>query len=178
MRRKALLSFAILIIVGGVAFYYVPRDIDFDAQGVKYRLGKENRGTEELVRIRIQGKLYRSWLGDQTFNGIVDIEGEELPVPENQRQLTIPLDNNRSGWVVYHYVEDAHPKHYSYGMIYTTDDFRKVTISIHEQSGQDESKGWNGEDGYMLSTPASSREEALRISNELMSEFWQGYVFR
>lgn len=60
----------------------------------------------------------------------------------------------------------------------TADDFRNVTISIHEQSEQDERRGQNGEDGFMLSGPASSRMEALRISNELMSELWQGYVFR
>ncbi|MNG29314.1 hypothetical protein D3C84_1147240 [compost metagenome] len=33
------------------------------------------------------------------------------------------------------------------------------------------SKGWNGEDGFMISAPAKDREEALAVSNELMRKY-------
>ncbi|TYP74581.1 hypothetical protein [Paenibacillus methanolicus] len=49
-----------------------------------------------------------------------------------------------------------------------------LTMLLHtKEAGADEAAGgsWNGEDGLMFAGPASTREEALAVSNDLMAPY-------
>ncbi|MNW13431.1 hypothetical protein D3C71_2113840 [compost metagenome] len=44
----------------------------------------------------------------------------------------------------------------------------ELSVSILKPDSDDPSrKGWSGADGFMIAAPASSREEALALSNKL-----------
>lgn len=169
MRKTVRIWLVILLVIAGFGYYLyitMPRKIDLDAQGIKYRLGQANQGSEKSVNVQIQGWLYRSLSGDRTFKGTIEIEGEELPPPGFSKGLSINFEENPYGWVRYVNVDGGGIRRYHYGTIYVADDFSKVTFTINEPGG-----GWSEKDGIMLSAPATSREDALRISNDLMGEF-------
>lgn len=170
-----------IVILGMIIIYFVistfPRDIQINAEGMKYRLGNENIGKEESVRIKIDGKLYKSIAGNKTFKGIIHIEGEEIPVPENQRQLEIHFRKERYGSVVYTYIEDGKPYMFNYGTIYIDKSFSKATFTVFDR--MDNNQGtWSADNGIMISVPASDRGEALGISNMLMNKYLDGYVLK
>ncbi|MEL7597140.1 MAG: hypothetical protein AAGU01_02945, partial [Clostridiaceae bacterium] len=57
----------------------------------------------------------------------------------------------------------------TYGPIYINNDFSQLTINIMEpQNLYIPNKKWIGDNGLMISAPASNRKEALQISNSLM----------
>lgn len=89
-----------MIAVGLIIFFITltyPRNIHFIEQGIKYRLGEENVGTERPTTVEIEGKLYRSLTGNKTFIGTIEIEGEEINVPVNQRKLEVLFFKGNSG---------------------------------------------------------------------------------
>lgn len=177
MRKVVLIWIVVAVVVVGLIYYFLPRQIQMEAPGIKYRLGVENQGTVKPVYVHIKGALYRGWLGNRTFRGTLGIEGEELPVSEVNRELEIQLDKNNFGWLHYYNVQDEFLGLYLYGTVTFAKDYSKVTFNIHEKDS-DYSSQWNGEDGLMLSAPASNREEALQISNELMGRYNNGERFQ
>lgn len=52
-----------------------------------------------------------------------------------------------------------------YGLIFATNRLKKLTIGLIEKNQ------WDNDNGLMISAPASSRVEALNISNNLMDGF-------
>lgn len=104
---KKLTVIGILIILTTIAIVLVinlyPKEVNIDAQGIKYRLGKEQKGSEQLVAVKIEGKLYKRISGERRFEGTIDIEGEEIPVPPDQRKLDILIGNDGWGAITYPY---------------------------------------------------------------------------
>jgi hypothetical protein len=141
-------------------------------KGLKYQLGSENNHFTKPVTISIDGKLLKSITGIKTFIGTINIEGENIPVPEDQRELEINFQPDGAGHIVYGYFENGRPGTYSYGTLYVNKDFSKVTVATFEKDGVDRSSGsWTSEDGFMITAPAGNRAEALKISNELMKDY-------
>lgn len=161
--KKVLLSLAIIFLLAYVFYIVYPRDINFIAKGVKYRLGNEYDGIEQTLNIQIKGKLYSSFSGDKTFKGIIEIEGEVTPVPENQRELELHFYKGLSALIIYPYNNYGKGEHFIYGYLYINRKFNKVTIAIQE--GHE----WNGKNGLMFTAPATNKSDALQISNELMN---------
>ncbi|GGH19974.1 hypothetical protein [Paenibacillus segetis] len=188
--KKFILVVSILVFIGlalVILINYYPKEVSINAQGIKYRLGTELVESEKLVHVQIEGKLYKSFSGKRRFEGMIDIEGEEIPVPLDQRQLTIPITNEGWGAISYPYfkyretngaVESAHI--YQYGSIVINNDFTKVTIFVVDQNQliDNNGTGWNGESGQMITAPASSRTEAIRISNEIAEKFLRGFQLK
>ena len=48
-----LISSVIIILIMYIVLILQPKNIHFNAQGIKYRLGEENVGTEKLIKIDI-----------------------------------------------------------------------------------------------------------------------------
>lgn len=158
--------------------------IDLQLEGIKYQLGSEGaKSGAEPATVVIQGKVHTSWKGERVFKGVVQIEGEHIPVPEDQRGVEIHFFKNGWGSIAYPYfiydergaVKDiiTYPSH----SIFANRDFSQVTLLLStpgQQSAPEDRKShsaWNSENGMMLSAPASTREEALQLSNKLMGEF-------
>lgn len=156
-----------------------PKHYTVNLEGVKYQLGAENNHFTKPVTIHIDGKLHQSLTGSKTFKGTIDIDGERVPVPEDQRALVINFLDNGAGTIVYGYIENGRPGLYSYGVLYTNSNFSEVTITTFQE---DETglfnRGWTSENGEMITAPAANRTEALKISNELMEDNLNGNTLK
>lgn len=163
--KIAIASLVLFIMVGAIWYTY-PKKVDRTLQAIYFEL--DNKETSNEVEIRIKGKLKTSLLGNKEFKGTIDIEGEEMPVPEEFNELTIKFPNN-DGWgtIVYTGIrENGLPFTYGYGSIFINHNMSQVTIL----------KGsWTADNGDMFAGPAKNRKEAIQISNELMSKFLEGF---
>lgn len=184
---KKLSFISMIIILTTLAIVIVinlyPKEVKINAQGIKYRLGTEHLESEKLLNVNIEGKLYKSISGERRFKGTIDIVGEEIPVPLDQRKLDIPLTNDGWGAISYPYfvyrkVDGGTDSTgiYHYGSLVINNDFSKVTILVSDRNllNDNESVAWSSENGQMITIPASSRLEAISISNEIMEPFLKG----
>lgn len=150
----------LLILVTYSVWVTFPEQFNQTLQGINYQLGNE----EELyeVSIQIDGELRRGLFGGKTFEGVIDIEDEELPIPKGERNVTIKFDSDGRGDIVYYGISNGHPYTHHYGSIFANYNFTEITIL----------KGsWNANEGFMITAPAKDYFEALTISNELMRDF-------
>ncbi|WP_169091773.1 hypothetical protein [Paenibacillus sp. PL91] len=189
MKRRMMMIGLLVIVLCAIFIVYkktFPRSIDVTLTGVKYQLGAagERTGTEPATVI-IKGKLYTKLNGKRTFKGEVNIVGEQIPVPLDQRKLEIPFSNEGWGAMSYPYFiygergavvrTEIHQSH----LIFANRDFTQVSFLIADhvqgQKGENSQTIWNTENGYMLSVPATTREEALAISNKLMRDYLKTY---
>lgn len=162
-RLIVILGIAILLITITYAVWFTfPKQHNKVLEGIHYQLGNNEEIYE--VTIHIDGEIRRNLLGTKTFEGILDIEDEELPVPKDERNVTIKFDNDDRGVIVYAGFRKGVPYTHSYGSIFVNEDLTKITIL----------KGsWDGEEGYMITAPAKEYFDAKTISNELMRKFLQ-----
>lgn len=160
-RNKVVFGLPIILILVTYSFWVTfPKQIEKTLQGIYYQLGNE----EELyeVTIHIDGAIRRGLFGEKTFEGVLDIEDEELPVSKGERNVTIKFNGDGHGVIVYSGFRNGNPYTHGYGSIFVNHNFREITIL----------KGsWNAEKGYMITAPAKNYYEALTISNELMKNF-------
>lgn len=158
--RYLLALIVVMVATAGLVFYF-PKRVLLEAQGVKYRLGDAQ--WEQSVQVRIDGSVHRNWLGRRTFEGVVSWEGEDIPVPEELRQLRLPLDKENSSLLFYF----NNGNHYPVGMIAFDRKFARAAIALYEKR-EGVSGVWNGHDGLVLAVPATSQAEALEWSAELL----------
>lgn len=172
MFKKITAAIIISLIIFTI-WYTFPKQHTTTFEGVSYQLGEED--SYENVVIHVDGKLQKSFTGKKTFIGTIEIEGDEMPVPPQERTLELVFEGDNRGIMSYGYVgENAEPKIYSYGLIYINRDFSEFTIAKYEKEDENDWGGnWTGDDGLMITAPATDRETALRISNDLMKGFLQ-----
>lgn len=182
MKKKIIsivLAIWVLMIVISVVLLFLPRTIHLDGEAVKYRLGEDNRESEQTVHIKMDGKRYLTTSGDYIFRGTIEIEGESFPVPEDQKNLEIRFHKGY-GLIEYIIFDNGKTDIFLYGTLFVDRAFSRLTIAISEENsnGEQNSKSWNSEDGLMLSMPATNRSEAIQLSNELMENYLGGYTLK
>jgi hypothetical protein len=174
--RRILLFGVLLAVVAALAFgvyRFYPREVDFEADGMKYRLGAVGAAEERPVRVIIKGKVWRNWNGDRKFVGTVDLKGEEIPVPEDARDVTVNFNHGTNfGVVVYGWFPNGTARTRALGILHVSDDFSAVAIQFYEY--EDNGGSWTSGDGLIIAAPASNREEAVALSNELMRDSLAG----
>ncbi|WP_054958537.1 hypothetical protein [Paenibacillus dakarensis] len=191
--KKLIVILAAIVVISAGIFLIIdlyPKDVNIHAQGLKYRLGTSDKGEEKFVNVDIEGKVHKSITGKRTFTGQVNIEGEEIPVPEDQRTLKdVPMMDGNLIALMYPFFKYNSQNgavissgSYHYGMLAFSSDFSQATILLAEppQDGQKEGsyESWNGDYGRMVTVPASNRDDAIRITNELLKETYRGYKFK
>ena len=182
--KRGLWIVTAIVVVGLITasfFYLKPKKVTNTVDGIIYKLGEDDRSMEQPVTIHIDGELRKNLKGARTFTGYIDIEGDELPVPDEYRSLKLKFRETGVAEMLYVYNENGTPKHYPYGSIYINKNFSRFTIMKNEitKTPSNQTVGsWSGEDGTMISAPAHTRVEALQITNELMEEYSDGYVFK
>lgn len=153
------------------AFIYTyPRQLTVTMQGVMYQLGEVHKDEVSPTAISVHGELKRSILGVRTFQGTIDIEGENIPVPEENRELELRFSKQGETQLFYRYFNNGSIKQFLYGILFINKDFSKIAIMKYQRNPDGNGGSWNGGDGYMISAPAQNREEALEISNELLDD--------
>jgi hypothetical protein len=141
----------------------------FYLDGLAYQLGEANMSKAKPVVLVIEGRLKRSLFGNPSFKGEIFVEGEQIPVPWDQREVSIRFDGDGYAPLSYFTVMDGSPACYTYGNLFVNRDFSAFTISKFARDTPDSSHaGWSSEDGFMVTAPAATRAEAIELSNELM----------
>lgn len=171
MKIKYRLLFLVMLIVIVVVYIAVltrSKSINTTIHGVHFQLGTEPISNVQPETISIQGSFSTKLNGLRTFNGLITFEHDTLPVPKDSRDLTIHFDKNGFGPIIYAYFEKsetigAGPKTFSNGALFANSDFSLITYLPRD--------AWNGENGLMYAGPATTRKQALIISNELMKNF-------
>jgi hypothetical protein len=72
--------------------------------------------------------LHNSITGERKFIGTIELEGENIPVPADQRELNILISKEQSGLVIYSYFEDGKAKFYNVGGLFINSDFTRVAF--------------------------------------------------
>jgi hypothetical protein len=179
MKRVILIGALLLVAAAavGLAYWFYPRTVDFEAQGMKYRLGTEAAVEERPLKVSIQGKIYRNFKGERTFKGTIGLEGEDIPVPEDQRTVELKRYRSFNAYALtYPFIENGKPRIYSQGTLFVNDDFSKIAIALIEHEA--DQGHWGADDGLMIAAPALNREEAVVLSNEVMREYLDGHVLK
>ncbi|MFE4711368.1 hypothetical protein ACFRAM_10890 [Paenibacillus sp. NPDC056722] len=170
MKVKILVILALMVVLA-TTWYFTPKRYSTTLDGVYYQLGEE--GIIEDVKIQLNGKLRNHINGIKSFNGVVDIEGEKVPQLTKDRsklELHYPGGNFGSILSPFRAKDDRGAiaaDVYYYGTVYINNDFTKFTITV----SNDKNKQWTPTNGFMITAPASDREEAITISQELMRKF-------
>lgn len=177
--KKRILAILIILVVvaGAIIFYMLPRNVSRQLTGVEYQLGT-SRNKVVPVKITLHGKLERTLNGHLIYHGSFIVTGGTIPNSDNQRAADIHFDSNGQGIIVYGYwTKTGTPVNHVYGAMFMTDAFKTVTIEAFTPAGSN-NKGWNEGDGFMITAPARTRSQALRISNRLMKEILDGTTLK
>lgn len=190
-RRVILISLivAVIAICAAWAVYKIlPHSVNVTLTGIKYKLGSDGaKADAEQTTVVIRGKLYTTLKGHSTFKGEINIVGEQIPVPPDQRNLEISFFSEGFGVMVYPYFyfdqrgATKGSNSYVSHLLFTNKDFSQVAFLLNmanEQNSTNKSEGdfqqtvnWDSENGYIIAAPASTREEALALSNKLMRRY-------
>jgi len=193
-KRPLKIVFILLLIIAilGTAVwmygYTRKHAVDVRIDGVNYQLGEENSSNVQAETVTIKGYWSRSLKGIRTFKGTIDFANRPIPVPEEEnREVTVRFTDKGYGTVVYIYVDNRNkwnvkPIIYHDGALFVNSDFSEVSYLIMgETRNMSESgavsKSWDADSGLMFAGPATTREQALAISNDLMEEHFthQGF---
>lgn len=178
MKKKIIGLIALLVlVVAAAAWWFWPKPVHLDAQGWTYRLGGQDAQQGQAAKVVLDGEVWRDWQGHRTFSGTIEIEGREAPAPEGQRKVEVRLDEGPADRVmVYGWIDEDGPHTEAYGALYADRGLNKITLRLFKPEGA--GKGWSSASGLTFSAPASGREEALRVANELMKKDMQGETLK
>jgi len=180
------ISLLVLAILGTALWMYGytrKHSVDVKIAGVNYQLGEENNSNVQAETVTIKGHWSRSLKGVRTFKGTIDFANRQIPVPEEEsREVTVRFTEKGYGPVVYFYIDnrnkwDVKPKIHHDGDLFVNSDFSSVSyIILSETRNVSESgtvkRSWDGDSGLMFAGPATTREQALAISNALMEQYF------
>ena len=162
--RRLMIGWGIVItivLVAAICLLPVPKKMNITQEGVLWRCGSPEEA--QTTTVEIVGTYYDYPFGKDDFKGTVWVE----VLPETHGELSIAnLGDNQYG--IWYETEDALLK--AFGGQFLRKDGSMMMI-IHEDGH------WDAETGLMLTAPASTREEAVALTNELARELsprWLG----
>ncbi|GGA60395.1 hypothetical protein [Ornithinibacillus halotolerans] len=133
----------------------------------------ENEQLTENIQFHINGKLENRIFGKKKFDGKVVLEGDHLPPVQGIDEEGLQLWSEDRYGVLHSFGSvDADgnytPSIHLYGIVFIDEDFSNFTIQINPV---DEQQPWLESEQLMITAPASGREEAIKLSDQLMEEF-------
>lgn len=170
MKEKVINTIVILVIIVVMAALIIPWPRGFvkDFNGVKYQLGPDNKTYSESVKISFNGIFKKSYFGllDDRFIGYISIDGVDIK-EDNEFNLSFGEEKNAILSQTYFVKSEKAMTTSTYGRLYIDEGFEELTIELY--SGEPGNKGFNSFDGFIISAPAKTREEALLISKKFVS---------
>ncbi|WP_427339642.1 hypothetical protein [Caloranaerobacter sp. DY30410] len=157
--QKIILA-CLIIVIAFYVFYTFPRKYNIVFQGIKYRLG--DTLYQEDIEVRIKGWYTKKIFSGNQFKGEICLGDEKL--------LNVNLELNKYNSDILMGYKEEIDEFRMYGKIYLSNTLDKITILLFEPDDKgDYSKGhWSSKNGFMISAPAESREEAISLSKELI----------
>ncbi|GGA65659.1 hypothetical protein [Ornithinibacillus halotolerans] len=178
--KKSRIIIIALLFLSLIILYFYPKNYDETFEGVYYQLG--NSDLLEPVIIELKGITQNHITGRKSFEGEIDIQvDEEMIFPDEWDDWQISLPNGGPGNLFSEtkYGKENFMNWYSAGWVYTNKKMDQFSIMLYEKKSDESSGSWSGEDGFLITFPAMTREEALKISDELITSFTlDGDIFR
>lgn len=157
--------FALAIMLGNVL---IPRYHIFYLPAIQYHAGTGNEALTRTATVRVEGYLRTTLLGSRSFEGAVDVEGAQPPVPDGENMLELSFGSNNYATMSYLDPEDGLV--YSYGTMYIDLDLSRIVITVYDPvPGEPATDEWDSDNDLIIAAPATNRAEALEISELLMS---------
>lgn len=179
MKGKRIFFIILGVLIIWTIFYTFPKSYKKTFYGVKYQLGEENKSYTEDVKIEFDGYYNRNIVKSDIFEGKIYVNDDIVHSFFYNSLYTQIVDQNISfykkrrtliDYIIYgDYGNRGEIS--NLGTIYLNEKLDKLTINIMLKDKNDPTlRSWSGEDGFMISSPATNREEALALSNKLMKK--------
>lgn len=159
--NKMLMGLLLLLLIAAVCLLPRPKPMNITQEGVLWRCGVPEEA--RTTTVKVAGTYWDYLFGKDDFKGTVWVE--DLPETHGETSI-IDLGDNQYG--IWYETEDALLRAFG-GQFLRKDG--SVLLIIHEDGG------WDADTGLMLTAPASTREEAVALTNELAKELspnWLG----
>ncbi|NMA49978.1 MAG: hypothetical protein GX947_09505 [Tissierellia bacterium] len=164
------LIIAIIFISAGVYSVYtkpIVTDIEYSYNGIKYQVG--NLDYEEPINLEINGvytKVRSS--GEVLFKGDIIINGvKSIGYGNDGNEYAF---NNESNHNVIKWDDFT-------GDVFISDKFKELSIDILRANGK-EGYSFSYNDGWIISAPCNSRDEAVEISNKLIQKLHKDVLIK
>lgn len=160
-------------VVVGLAIYITPVKKEKTIQGVTYSIGNYEQVTP--IDIVLQGRYKKGLFASSQFSGKISIEGYGVTAGTSLMS-TINFKDGKGNLVYSIWNEKTNKmQDYFLGSIYTNPSFTKFTILVNDQVVNDQVKDideysdwtWSESKGKVITAPASSAQEALKIADAL-----------
>ena len=143
-----------------VFFYMIPKDIHHEFIGIRFQAGNTN--LIEPVLIKVEGTYKRKSFMSNDFNkfeGTIMIDGEKSysDIWDHTKFNVFKFNNNKMASIVNNNFE---------GHLFIDNMMKEITILIYHE----DKTGFDFKSGWLISGPASTREQAVTITNDLISE--------
>lgn len=163
---KIIIGILLAIIVAGLitwAIYSWPVKMDQTINGITYRCGELD--SSEKMTLVLDGHYYRHIFKSDEYIGKIYIKEMELKDGINKQNIAnISFSMKIGGGLYYQDFGNESGSGYTFfGHVLLNPNGPEVVITV-----QDESGGWNSEDGIVFAAPASDRLQAISLTNELM----------
>jgi len=159
MKKKLIL--AGVIFIAAVCLLPLPRRINATHEGVIWRCG--GGGEVQSTGVTVKGTYHDHLFRGDAFKGSLRVEA--LPQTHGEMSVVSMGENQYGLW---YKTDEALMQ--SLGSMYVGRD-GSVLVLLHEDGH------WDGDTGLMLTAPASTREEAVALANEMaqkLSPDWLG----
>ncbi len=169
--RRIVNLFLLILLLITIGFLASLKRINKEFPAVKYRLGDEE--TFENITIKINGVYQRRLFFSDVFKGSIYIEGYEFTGTTSASINSVILsdiyfEKDGSGWYRYLKTDNGELQKLMMGTIYMDDNFSRVALTVHDDSVDSSVTGWSIENGLIIAAPAKTKEEAVKISNQLL----------
>ena len=165
-KRWMVVAAAAVVLSGWYVYRTYPRHVAITIQGIQYQLGAASQRIRP-VTLTVRGSRDRSLFGPEKFFGTVNISGASMPDRGNGQYLQIVFAPGSGG--ILSYYESASPHYYYYGALFPNQHFTRFTVTEWQQGPH--GAGFDEANGLVISAPAKTRAQALRMSNELMKSW-------
>lgn len=152
---------AAILLVAAICLLPLPKRINVTHEGVIWRCGAP--AEEQSTGVTVRGTYHDYLFRQDYFSGTIRVEA----LPQTHGDMSVV---NMGGGQCHIWYEDEEALMKSLGSLYVRKD-GSVLMLLHEDGH------WDGDTGLMLTAPASTREEALRLTNQLAVELspdWLG----
>ena len=161
--QNALLALIGALLIAAVCLLPLPRKIQRTCEALEWRCGDNEYSVKRTVTI--DGVYYDYLFKDDQFKGKFIVEGYPFTSQASAYGYFI-ANHYGSMWHL-----DAHNlPDKSLGSLLMRPNGKEFCVLIHEDGG------WNGDDGLMLTGPATSREEAVKLTNKLSRKYSRDWL--
>lgn len=162
-KNKYFIFTSIIIVLVAYIFYSLPKSYTREVTGVYFKI-RDTKGKEtKSVSIKFYGYYKKRLFRGDKFKGTMYIDDKRIDGVE------LDFKNHKFASIFGSTKDSEYTGELEFiGRIYTNGDLKKFTINIHKKT--EGGYSWSSKDGYIISGPCNTREEALEIYNELFSE--------